>query len=567
MLGEGWFRGRMGFGGAKPAIYGDRIALIAQLEVEYADGTAEYLTTDETWRASRGPILANDIYDGEEYDARLEPPGGSGPDFDDSAWAGVKAVPWDFATLFAPLGPPVRRIELVAPQRIFLSPSGKTLVDFGQNLVGRLRLTVRGPAGQTITLRHAEVLEHGELGTRPLRHAKATDRYTLRGSDGAPVPAAPLPSVPVLTAPVLTGETWEPRFTFHGFRYAEVEGWPGELQPDDIQAVVCHSDMERTGWFGCSEPLINRLHENAVWSMRGNFLDVPTDCPQRDERLGWTGDIQVFSPTATFLYDASGFLSSWLADLAADQTPEGIVPFFVPDITGGKVRPAAAWGDAAVVVPWVLYQRFGDTQILADQFDSMVARVDLLERIAGERRLWDTGFQFGDWLDPAAPPDNPAGARTPALIVASAYFACSAEILGRSRGCSDAKQRRPITCTRRGGARGARPGVRDSRRARPQRRVDSLRPGPRLCAPTRSPAARHAAERLVELVRAEDYRISTGFVGTPLMCDCAAPGTWTWPTACPRSVPALVALPGDDGGHHDLGALGQHVARRLDQSR
>ena len=165
----------------------------------------------------------------------------------------------------------------------FPSPNlhpGKTIVDFGQNLVGRLSITVQGPAGQTITLRHAEVLEHGELGTRPLRLAEATDRYTLRGGGV---------------------ETWEPRFTFHGFRYAEVNGWPGELQPGDICAVVLHSDMERTGWFECSDPLLNRLHENVVWSMRGNFLDVPTDCPQRDERLGWTGDIQVFSPTASFL--------------------------------------------------------------------------------------------------------------------------------------------------------------------------------------------------------------------------------------------------------------------------
>ena len=208
----------------------------------------------------------------------------------------------DLATLVAPSGPPVRRTELVAPVAITTSPSGRTIVDFGQNLVGRLRLTVRGEAGQTITLRHAEVLENGELCTRPLRTAQATDRYTLRG-DGV--------------------ETWEPRFTFHGFRYAEVEGWPGYVQADDIRAVVCHSDLERTGWFECSDPLINRLHENVVWSMRGNFLDVPTDCPQRDERLGWTGDIQVFAPTACFLYDSAGFLTSWLADLAAEQTAAG----------------------------------------------------------------------------------------------------------------------------------------------------------------------------------------------------------------------------------------------------
>ncbi len=188
--------------------------------------------------------------------------------------------------------------------------------------------------------------------TRPLRTAKATDRYILRGGGV---------------------ETWEPRFTFHGFRYAEVEGWPGTLQAGDVRAVVCHSDLERTGWFECSDPLINRLHENVVWSMRGNFLDVPTDCPQRDERLGWTGDILAFAPTACFLYDTAGFLTSWLADLAAEQAATGVVPFVVPNILPLSPVPAAAWGDAAVIVPWVLYQRYGDTGILAAQFDSRSA--------------------------------------------------------------------------------------------------------------------------------------------------------------------------------------------------
>ena len=184
----------------------------------------------------------------------------------------------DIVTPQARVAPPVRRFERLPVREVITSPSGKTLLDFGQNLVGRLRLDVAGPAGTVITLRHAEVLEHGELGTRPLRAAAATDRYTLRGGGAG---------------------DWEPEFTFHGFRYAEVEGWPGELDPSAISAVVVHSDMERTGWFSCSDDLVNRLHENVVWGQRGNFLSVPTDCPQRDERLGWTGDIQVFAPTAS----------------------------------------------------------------------------------------------------------------------------------------------------------------------------------------------------------------------------------------------------------------------------
>src|SRR2546430_1653923 len=263
---------------------------------------------------------------GEPAAAGGERPGWSAPGSADRDWVVVRPLDRDLATLVAPTGPPVRRTELVTPVAITTSPSGRTIVDFGQNLVGRLRLTVSGEAGQTITLRHAEVLENGELCTRPLRTAQATDRYTLRG-DGE--------------------ETWEPRFTFHGFRYAEVEGWPGALRAEDIQAVVCHSDMERTGWFECSDPLLNQLHQNIVWGMRGNFLDVPTDCPQRDERLGWTGDIQVFAPTASFLFDSAGVLGSWLARLAADPQDDGAGPFLVPGVLRTPGAAAAAWGGAA----------------------------------------------------------------------------------------------------------------------------------------------------------------------------------------------------------------------------
>jgi len=194
-------------------------------------------------------------------------------------------------------------------------------------------------------------------------------------------------------------------------RYVEVDGWPGPVDPAGFTAVVIHSDLERTGFFECSDPLVNRLHENVVWGMRGNFLDVPTDCPQRDERLGWTGDIQVFSPTASFLYDSAGFLGSWLADLAAEQGPDGTVPFVVPKCVPGADLPTAAWGDAATVVPWVLYQRFGDAGLLAAQFDSMRAWVDREAVAAGPSRLWDMGFQFGDWLDPTAPADRPGRSR------------------------------------------------------------------------------------------------------------------------------------------------------------
>jgi alpha-L-rhamnosidase len=500
MLGDGWFRGRLGFGGGQRNIYGDSLALLAQLEISYTDGTTERIKTDETWRAATGPILSSDIYDGETYDARLERPGWSTAGYSDDDWTSIRPTDWDLATLVAPLGPPVRRIELIAPVAVFRSPSGHTLLDFGQNLVGRLRLTVQGTAGQTINLRHAEVLENGELCTRPLRSAQATDHYTLRG-EGI--------------------ETWEPRFTFHGFRYAEVENWPGKLGADDIRAVVCHSDLERTGWFECSDPLLNQLHENVVWSMRGNFLDVPTDCPQRDERLGWTGDIQVFAPAASFLYDTCGFLSSWLQDLAAEQQDAaGIVPIIVPYAISKPPVMAAAWGDAAVLVPWVLYQRFGDPAILAAQFGSMRAWVERIADIAGEKRLWDQGFQYGDWLDPAAPPDRADEARTDRYLVATAYFARSAELVGRAASVLSLVEEEARYLGLAG----------EVRQAFARKYIT---PNGRLLSDAQTAYAlaiefglladpeqrQHAAERLVALVGANGYHIGTGFVGTPLICD------------------------------------------------
>ena len=402
--------------------------------------------------------------------------------------------------MVAPSGPPVRRIETLRPATILASPSGATIVDFGQNMSGRVRIRVCGQAGDTVTLRHAEVLEHGELGTRPLRGAEATDTYVLAG-DGP--------------------ELYEPTFTMHGFRYVQVEGWPGELTPDAIDAVVCHSDMEPTGRFEASHDGLEQLHDNVRWSMRGNFVDLPTDCPQRDERLGWTGDIQVFAPSACFLYDCNGFLASWLEDLAAEQQEHGTVPPYVPwiDLRLG-MRPAAAWGDAAVVVPWVLYERFGDTDVLRRQYGSMRAWVDQVAELTGESHLWDRGFQFGDWLDPAAPADEPWAARTDQALVATAYHAHTARLLARAAEvlghAEDGARYREL----------ADQVVRafDGEFVTPAGRLASDAPTAYALAlrfdllRTGSQRAR-AARRLAQLVRRDGYRIGTGFVGTPLVCD------------------------------------------------
>lgn len=487
LLGNGWYRGRLGWQGGR-ACYGDRLALLAQLEVSYRDGTVERIGTDEHWDAGESGILADDLYDGQRTDLRVT---GSAVDC-------VDVLDEDLGRLVAPEGPPVRVTEMIPARRAWRSPSGRTLVDFGQNLVGWVRLRVRDArAGQEITVRHAEVLENGELGVRPLRSAAATDSYLLTDADELVL---------------------EPCLTFHGFRYAEVTG-VADLRESDLDAVVVGTDLRRTGWFSCSDEQLQRFHDNVVWSMRGNFLDVPTDCPQRDERLGWTGDIQVFSPAASFLFDTAGFLGSWLADLAAEQHRDGSVPFVVPDVLGTGSPVAAAWGDAAVVVPWVCHRHFGDTAILARQFAGMRAWVDRVASLT-TNGVRIGGFQFGDWLDPTAPPDDPFAARADPDVVATAHLARSTEIVAEAAGIlgahAEAEHYRDLAAA-----------TRDAfadEYVTASGRVVSDAPTVYALAiewallPSRR-QREHAGKRIADLLRANGFRISTGFVGTPLITD------------------------------------------------
>ncbi len=498
-LAGGWFTESFGFQGQAQPFYGTQPAFAGQLRLDYADGDTEWIVTSEQWQASAdGPWLAAGIYGGEDYDARRASLDWAHPGFSALGWE--QAVLREAGPVPAPrTSPGVRVTQEVSVEQVLTSPSGKTLLDFGQNLVGRLRIRVDGEAGQTITLRHAEVLEDGELGVRPLRMASATDHYTLDG----------------------TGEqTWAPRFTFHGFRYAEVTGWPGVLDPSAIVAEVLGSDMRRTGWFKCSEPLVNKLHDNVVWGMRGNFLYLPTDCPQRDERLGWTGDIQIFGPTASFLYDCDGFLASWLVDLALEQKAAGgSVAFTVPDVLHSGRVPAAAWGDAATVVPWVLYERYADRAVLQEQYPSMKAWVDTLEELAGDRHLWEGGFQFGDWVDPDSPADDPAKAKTDPDLVASAFFFRSATLLARTAALlghtEDATRYDHL-----------------AHQVREAWLAEYVTSAGRIVSDAQTAYAvaiqfdiatgdlrQRLAERLAGLVRRDGYRISTGFVGTPLVTD------------------------------------------------
>ncbi|MBN1362749.1 MAG: glycoside hydrolase family 78 protein [Sedimentisphaerales bacterium] len=411
VLGDGWYRGRLRQGNRRN-LYGNMLGLLLQLEIEREDGTREVVASDTSWRASTGPILKSDFYNGETYDARLVKDGWNEAGYDDSDWATVTAKDFDKDVLVAQVGPSVRAIEEIKPAAILKTPAGETVVDMGQNMVGWLRLKVQGPAGTRVRLRHAEVLDaEGNFYTANLRSAQQTDEYILSGAGK---------------------EIWQPHFTFHGFRYVAIDGWPGELAVDDLTGVVIHSDTPRTGSFTCSDATINRLQENIWWGQRGNFVDIPSDCPQRDERLGWTGDAQVFARTACFNAQVATFYAKWLADLAVEQLPNGAVSHVVPDtyaLSGRQGMAASSgWADAAVIVPWTVYLCYGDKGILAQQYESMKAWVEYMIASAGADCLYDADESFGDWLAFGAQRSG----STPKNLITQAFFAHSTDLLARA---------------------------------------------------------------------------------------------------------------------------------------
>ena len=413
-LGDGWYRGRLGWEDARNN-YGTRLAFLAQLEITYADGRRATVGTDDSWKASTGPILSSDLYDGEVYDARQEHEGWSTAEFDDAAWLSVQLRTDPRPERVAQVGPPVRSIEEVHPVDRLTTPEGDLVFDMGQNMVGHVRLRVSGPAGTRVVLRHAEVLDRdGNFYTDNLRTARQELVYVLKG-DGE--------------------EVYEPRFTFQGFRYVAVDGYPGEPGPDAITGVVVHSDMPATGRFESSNALVNQLQHNILWGQKGNFLDVPTDCPQRDERLGWTGDAQAFAATAAFNLGVGAFFTKWLGDLALDQKPDGAVPHVIPDVlskNAAEIEGSSGWADAATIVPWTMYLAYGDERILERQYESMQAWVHYVERVAGPSRIWDSGWHFGDWLAFATTRSDYPGATTDKDLIATAFFAHSADLLARS---------------------------------------------------------------------------------------------------------------------------------------
>ncbi|KAJ9118904.1 hypothetical protein QFC24_005867 [Naganishia onofrii] len=512
-IGEGWYAGSLGFGGGRRNIYGERIGLMLCLEI----GGEQVVKTDgEGWEWSFGPLISSQIYDGEVFDAREAKSGWSSGSTsgvthsnNSSSWSPAETIPAPTASLITPESPPVRETRRLPALEIITTPTGKTILDFGQNLVGWCVFN-RAPSNTTkggeIVLRHAEVLEDGELGVRPLRVAKCTDTVICAGGGE--------------DAAVLQG--WQPKFTFHGFRYVEVSGWTDDLQTTDISAVVVHTDLERTGFFECSHEKLNQLHRNVVWGWRGNSLSVPTDCPQRDERLGWTGDLQVFAPTASFLFNTAGFLSGWLKDVAVEQLVDGggVPPVVVPNVLQHVPfhSPMAVWDDVTALTPWDLHQAFDDKRILRDQYESMTVWLDTGVKRA-PNGLYDSSLiQLGDWLDPKAPADDPADCRTDSHLVANAYLvhvtstvSRISEILGEDKRAKRYKD--------------------DAARLKREFVKEYVSESGRMVSDSQTALAlaiqfdlfsnegqrQHAAERLAALVTREKFKVATGFAGTPII--------------------------------------------------
>ncbi|MDO9373392.1 MAG: glycoside hydrolase family 78 protein [Ferruginibacter sp.] len=498
LLGDGWYRGALAWDN-NWGIFGKTLGLLCQLTVSFTDGSTETIVTDNSWKGTQdGAVLKNGIYYGEDYDARKEQAGWSKSGFDDSKWKAVRVTTEDKNNLLAEETVPMRKIGQVTPVKIFRTPKGTLVADLGQNMVGWIKLTVNGEAGKTITLRHAEVLDkYGEFYTENLRAAQATARYTCKGGGI---------------------ETYEPRFTFFGFRYVAVDGFPGDLKPENITGIVVHSDMKPAGTFECSNPLINQLQHNILWGQKGNFLDVPTDCPQRDERLGWTGDAQAFVRTAAFNMNVAAFFTKWLKDLEADQYKDGQVPFVVPDVLSKNSGTSAGWGDVATIAPWTLYQVYGDKKVLETQYPSMKAYVEYIHKKAGESYLWKNGSVFGDWLFYKSMRQTENDGYTSPDMIATMFYAYSTSLLSKAAGVigkkedekmyadlfnkiKDAFNRNYVTAEGRVAS--------ESQTAYVLALNFGLLP---------SEIRQKATQFLVDDIKGRGNHLSTGFLGTPYLC-------------------------------------------------
>lgn len=398
VLADGWYKGPYGFT-LRPDIYGDRTAALAELHLIYEDGTEEIFKTDSSWKVTTGPIRYSQIYMGETIDSTIE----------EGIITETEKAYYPKENLVAQENEPVRITKRFPVKELISTPNGETVLDFGQNMAGFVELKVHGKPGQKIVVYHAETLDKdGNFYSETLRQAKSVDTYICNGTE----------------------QVFHPHFTFHGFRYIRVEGLE-ELNVKDITACALHTDMKETGSFRCSNELVNQLQSNIQWGQRSNFLDIPTDCPQRDERLGWTGDAQVFCRTASYNMQTALFFSKWLHDLDSEQTKEFGPPHVVPNILADQ-DAAAAWSDAATIIPWAIYQVYGDKRILEEQYESMKGYVDYITAHCSKNGLWQTGYQYGDWLALDKEESADRTGATDKYLVANAYYAYSTDIVRKA---------------------------------------------------------------------------------------------------------------------------------------
>lgn len=495
LLGDGWYRSDM-MSAPDRDHTGDYLAALVQVHVEYEDGREVSFGSGPGWTAFPSPVRMSQIYAGETFDAGLALPGWNEAGYDDRDWHPAELPDVSKERLVAQENLPVRVVEELRPVRVFTTPAGETVLDMGQNMVGWIRFEVEGEAGTTVTLQHAEVLDHhGNFYNKNLRTAYQKVTYTCRGGGV---------------------EAYEPHFTFQGFRYVKVEGYPGRVDPAKFTGRVIHTDLEATGAFECSDELVNRLQRNIVWSQKGNFLDVPTDCPQRNERLGWLGDAQVFARTAAFNMNIAPFFGKWLKDFKVEQRKDGGMPPVVPNTLGDRFYSSSAWGDAAVICPWLMYVCYGDTRILSEHYDSMKAWVEYIRKQGDNEFLWNSGFHFGDWLALDAPGASYVGA-TPSDLIATAFYAYSTELLIRAAGLlgreDDVREYRALH-----------DGIRT------QFRHEFVTPGGRLASPTQTAQvlplafrllerkeAERALQTLIRLIAEKNGHLTTGFLGTPYL--------------------------------------------------
>ncbi|MBT2725814.1 family 78 glycoside hydrolase catalytic domain [Bacillus sp. ISL-75] len=420
MLGNGWYKGRFGFEGGYHELYGSEFACIGEIVVTLKDGSTTVIATDEDWKCAPAPITFSGIYDGEIYDANLESKNWTLPEFDDSTWTGVRKTEIKTEKCTARRNLPVKIMEERKPIEILHTPAGEVVLDFGQVMTGWVRFKTKASKGTTLQLQYGEILQNGNFYRENLREAKAEYIYIADESV----------------------REVQPHFTFYGFRYVKLTGFEGDINLDDFTGCVIYSEIEQTGTIETSNPLVNQLFLNTVWGQKGNFLDVPTDCPQRDERMGWTGDAQVFAPTACFNMYSPAFYQKYMFDLHEEQKRlSGSVPFTVPVVKpkdgNGFISGSgsAAWGDAATVIPWTLYTYYGDKELLRQQFDTMKDWVDYIKKVddeSGAKRLWQVGFHFGDWLAlDGKDPQSPMGG-TDSYYIASAYYCYSAQLVAKA---------------------------------------------------------------------------------------------------------------------------------------